>query len=57
MMFFPAILALVVVSLLMVRAMGIEGFKPATAPRAPRVKAPRVQAGTRLDAAALRGLY
>lgn len=57
MLFFLAILALAVVSLLTVRHMAIEGVKPATAPRAARVKAQRVPASQLLDGPALSGLY
>ncbi len=57
MLFFVAILALAVVSMLMVRAMALAGINPASVRRAPRVKAHRAPAAHPLDGAALRGLY
>jgi hypothetical protein len=58
MLFFSAILALAAVSVLIVRAMALEGLKPATEFRAPRVKkARRLSASQLLDGPSLRGLY
>ena len=57
MLFFLAILPLVVVSVLLVVVMAIADVQPAFMPRVPRVKAPRAKAAVPLNSAALRGLY
>ncbi len=57
MLFFLAILALAVVSLLLVRAMDIEAVNQPKPPRAPRPKVERLPASALLDGASLRGLY
>jgi len=62
MVFFLAIMALSAVTLLLVRAMDIEGVNRPFASRATRIKAQHAKtqhatASVPLDSAALRGLY
>lgn len=57
MLFFVAILALAAISMLLIRAMALEGRKPAFLPRERPAKTHRLPASALLDAASLRGLY